>query len=256
MSAPSFTSLSTGLQLNSNCCISPRPATQPDAASSCSTSTVSAPLQLPLPFAPSQALVPYTPLAPSPANYVSLPRCYEPEQQVYPYLRSPHHVPLQPNLSQNYTPMPNFSITNAQYLYQPSNNRSSTISTWRADARPQHIPPPPLPQTSFLPLPPSFPALTRRGADFTVYHVCVKCHRPRSIHYHRDHPIYPGAPAPSPSICHRCKRSKDDRHEDEWVEKRTFIRRKESDARIGFRTQASSDEESLHRHRRIKSKYA
>lgn len=99
----------------------------------------------------------------------------------------------------------------------------SITSTWRADPQSAAIPPPPL----FPPRPPGamqvgpfmpYAAFTSRGSDFVVQHICARCYRPRSVSFHRAHPVAPGSPLPPPGLCGSCK------HEIEASENRQVSR--------------------------------
>ncbi|KAK4998354.1 hypothetical protein LTR66_002399 [Elasticomyces elasticus] len=66
------------------------------------------------------------------------------------------------------------------------------------------VPPPPPPPTQ------PFAALTRTGEPFVVYHICLQCRRPRSVRYHREHPVPLGLVPPPPGICRRCRDAETD----------------------------------------------
>lgn len=123
-----------------------------------------------------------------------------------------YHRPIPRQISQSQAP-PRDPQPSAVLSAPPMDRSTHSISTWRAASPDNYLPPPPFPNQEPPPaqyhstLP--FIAITRQGEKFTVYHVCNKCCRPRSIRFHREHPIDAGSVSSSSRICHRCQAAVD-----------------------------------------------
>ncbi|PNS18561.1 Calcium-binding protein 39 [Sphaceloma murrayae] len=125
----------------------------------------------------------------------------------------------------------------------PGTPPRSITSTWRADPQAMTVPPPPLanpPPAPVHPLVPFMPfqAVTAQGSDFVVHHICIRCHRPRSVNYHKEHPVIPGRPPRPSGLCGTCK------HELELIRQSS---RQESDS--GRKRHDQSESERFERSR-------
>lgn len=140
----------------------------------------------------------HAPLSASAASdRIQLPRSYLPMPSTLPYMRCPP-------LSKNSHSTRDTSKVDSQQTVQPS------VSSWRASRFPPDFVGQAKASTAEVVsssgkcLP--FTAKTRQGSDFIVYHTCQHCDHPRSIRYHRDHPVTSSRPSLD-GVCGRCRRA-------------------------------------------------
>ncbi|KAK4990800.1 hypothetical protein LTR66_006720 [Elasticomyces elasticus] len=183
------------------------PPQQNGGTGSSSFPSVSRPSQVPVLMPPPPPpLVPFSPL-PLPmvsAGYVRLPRRY-PDPKPDPYLRS-HKSQARSGKSARTVPLlaPPPSKHRRSKSYAPQVTTTTRAVPAPYEASHPKVPPPPPPPTQ------PFAALTRTGEPFVVYHICLQCRRPRSVRYHREHPVPLGLVPPPPGICRRCRDAETD----------------------------------------------